>query len=245
MKLVAKFVIVLGCGYILGWIIPPWHIIPENSGMSQAESYETMINLLTAIGTIAAVIVALFLNEIRSCFKAVKLDARLHSDEFKEDVEDVKKIKRATRYYNELLIVNSGNLNALNCELYIESAKIIYRNNSIRQLHIPNDQVWGGISGKEIYIPSDGKKIIPLFELLQPEEQSTPDGNLVSTLPRLKILGIDELTGIDGVVHIEYCIYAVNSHPLRFQLSLDWTGKWEQRKEEMKNLLKLKIEKNE
>lgn len=242
MKTSFKVAAIFIMGYLFGWLLPPWHIVPEGSQMTQTETYKTIIGILGMVGTIGAVVVALFQNEIRSWFKSVGLEAKLHSEGFNEDVEDVKEVKRATRYYNELEISNKGNLNALNCELYIESARITYNNNSNRQLHFSNDQLLGANSGKEIYIPSEGKKIIPLFEILRPEEQSTPDGSSESTLPKLKILGIEDLNGANGKVQVDYCIYAVNSRPLRFKFTLDWTGAWEQRKEEMKNLLKLKIE---
>ena len=78
-------------GYFLGVFLPlglgPCEM--TNTPISKGDYYGNVINGFVAFGTCSAVIVALFLDEIRSLFKKVTFVIQLNSDEAIEEVENL------------------------------------------------------------------------------------------------------------------------------------------------------------
>ena len=164
-------------GYFLGVFLPlglgPCEM--TNTPISKGDYYGNVINGFVAFGTCSAVIVALFLDEIRSLFKKVTFVIQLNSDEAIEEVENIKGTKKARRYHNSIQFFNNGNINAQNCELYVESASFI-SDNSTTTLTVENAPINWNLGNNIVYIPYQGKKVLPLFEIIAPQKQSTPDG---------------------------------------------------------------------
>lgn len=83
-------------GYFLGVFLPlglgPCEM--TNTPISKGDYYGNVINGFVAFGTCSAVIVALFLDEIRSLFKKVTFVIQLNSDEAIEEVENIKGTKK-------------------------------------------------------------------------------------------------------------------------------------------------------
>lgn len=83
-------------GYFLGVFLPlglgPCEM--TNTPISKGDYYGNVINGFVAFGTCSAVIVALFLDEIRSLFKKVAFVIQLNSDEAIEEVENIKGTKK-------------------------------------------------------------------------------------------------------------------------------------------------------
>ena len=138
-----------------------------NTPISKGDYYGNVINGFVAFGTCSAVIVALFLDEIRSLFKKVTFVIQLNSDEAIEEVENIKGTKKARRYHNSIQFFNNGNINAQNCELYVESASFI-SDNSTTTLTVENAPINWNLGNNIVYIPYQGKKVLPLFEIIAP-----------------------------------------------------------------------------
>lgn len=236
--------VILVIGYLLGMYIPyigPYEF--SNRPISKGEYYGNIINIFAALGTCLAVIVALFMNEIRSLFKRVIYSITLDSPEAIEEVEDVKGTKKAKRYHNSIQIYNDGNINALNCELYLESAKFTSAS-SIVTLNVENSPIkWNKIDNSIIHIPYKGKKVLHLFEIIAPQKQSTPNGSTDETSAQITILGLNNIGIIPGKWDLSYCLYSTSSKPQKFKYIVEWTGQWEERQTEMKNFLTMKLEK--
>ena len=176
-------------GYFLGVFLPlglgPCEM--TNTPISKGDYYGNVINGFVAFGTCSAVIVALFLDEIRSLFKKVTFVIQLNSDEAIEEVENIKGTKKARRYHNSIQFFNNGNINAQNCELYVESASFI-SDNSTTTLTVENAPINWNLGNNIVYIPYQGKKVLPLFEIIAPQKQSTPDGKTDIIPATLKLL---------------------------------------------------------
>lgn len=212
-----------------------------NTPISKGDYYGNVINGFVAFGTCSAVIVALFLDEIRSLFKKVTFVIQLNSDEAIEEVENIKGTKKARRYHNSIQFFNNGNINAQNCELYVESASFI-SDNSITTLTVENAPINWNLVNNIVYIPYQGKKVLPLFEIIAPQKQSTPDGKTDIIPAALKILGLKNIEAKAGKWEIIYCLYSTNSKPQKFKYIVEWNGNWEERQTEMKDILKMKLE---
>lgn len=244
-KIVLLFcVISLIIGYFLGVFIPfglgPCEI--SNTPISKGDYYGNVINGFVALGTCTAVIVALFLDEIRSLFKKVTFDIKLDSAEAIEDVENIKGTKKAKRYYNSIQFFNKGNINAQNCELCIEKA-IFKSENSTISLTVENTPInWNLNSNNIVYIPIQGKRVLPIFEIIAPQKQSTPDGQTDVIPAVLKILGLKNVEAKPGKWEVTYCMYSTNSKPQKFKYIVEWNGEWEERQTEMKEILKMYLE---
>lgn len=230
-------------GYFLGVFLPlglgPCEM--TNTPISKGDYYGNVINGFVAFGTCSAVIVALFLDEIRSLFKKVTFGIQLNSDEAIEEVENIKGTKKARRYHNSIQFFNNGNINAQNCELYVESASFI-SDNSTTTLTVENAPINWNLGNNIVYIPYQGKKVLPLFEIIAPQKQSTPDGKTDIIPATLKMLGLKNIEAKAGKWEIIYCLYSTNSKPQKFKYIVEWNGNWEERQTEMKDILKMKLE---
>lgn len=230
-------------GYFLGVFLPlglgPCEM--TNTPISKGDYYGNVINGFVAFGTCSAVIVALFLDEIRSLFKKVAFVIQLNSDEAIEEVENIKGTKKARRYHNSIQFFNNGNINAQNCELYVESASFI-SDNSTTTLTVENAPINWNLGNNIVYIPYQGKKVLPLFEIIAPQKQSTPDGKTDIIPATLKMLGLKNIEAKAGKWEIIYCLYSTNSKPQKFKYIVEWNGNWDERQTEMKDILKMKLE---
>lgn len=230
-------------GYILGMFLPLTLGVCEvsNEPISKGDYYGNVINGFVAFGTCSAVIVALFLDEIRAVFKKVTFDIRLDNEVAIEDVENIKGTKKAKRYHNSIQFFNNGNINAQNCELYLEKALFISEN-STTTLNVENAPInWNSGNGI-VYVPYQGKKVLPLFEIVAPQKQSTPDGKTDIIPATIKILGLKNIESKAGKWELIYCLYSINSKPQKFKYIVEWNGNWEDRQTEMKDILKMKLE---
>lgn len=233
--------ILLIIGYLLGAYFPPNVDIGKLSPMSKGEYYGNIINGFVAFGTCSAVIVALFIEEIRATFKKVIFNIRLGNDVALEDIENIKGTKKAKRYYNSVQIFNNGNINAQNCELYLEQALFISGNTTL-SLSVESTPISWNSGNSIVYIPCQGKKVLPLFEIIAPQKQSTPDGKTDIVPAQMYILGMKQVESKAGKWELVYCLYSINSKPQKFKYTIEWNGNWEDRQTEMKDILNMKLE---
>lgn len=230
-------------GYVFGALLPPWfvHLSSVSSEpISRGDYFLIFVGALSAIGTLSAAIVALFKEEIRSWFKKVSYNIALDSLEILEEITEIKGNKKAKRYFNSCVFSNTGNINAMNCELYLESASF-KANDIITVLNRNNSPIKWSEERSMSYIPSNGKRVLPLFEMTAPEKQSTPDGKMTIVPGQIKIAGLSPSEAKEGCWEMVYCMYSSTAKPQKFKLVIDWNGKWEDRQTEMKNMLHLKL----
>lgn len=229
---------------ILGHISGRFFVIGScqvlNQPITKGDYYANWINAFSACGTILAVVVALFLEEIRGLFKKVKFHISLESKEALEDVADFQGTKKAIRYHNSIHISNYGNINARNCELYLESASFS-SNNVSTTLPVENAPIKWNKDNNSIYIPFQGTKILSIFEFLAPQKQSTPGGKAVEISAKLKILGLMDVETKSGKWELTYCLNSINSKPMKFKYIIEWNGEWEERQKEMSDNLTMKL----
>lgn len=246
-KIVATAIVCLVIGYLIGVHLPyNWNpIVVSDAPMSKTDYYQLITSIFEAIGTCAAVIVALFLNEIRAWFKKVTFEIKLGNDDAVEEIVDIKGVKKAIKYHNHIQFFNKGNINAQNCELYLENAEFFLENSSrcANSLSVGNEPISWNNANTSVYIPSQGKKVLHIFEMTAPQKQTNPDGKIDNIKPvEYVFLGLPSMEAKKGKWELTYCLYSTNSKPQRFKYSVVWNETWEDRQTEMKNMLTMKLE---
>lgn len=179
-RIVATAIVCLVIGYLIGVHLPyNWNpIVVSDAPISKTDYYQLITSIFEAIGTCAAVIVALFLNEIRVWFKKVTFEIKLGNDDAVEEIVNIKGVKKAIKYHNYIQFFNTGNINAQNCELYLENAEFFLENSSrcANSLSVGNEPISWNNANTSVYIPAQGKKVLHIFEMIAPQKQTNPDG---------------------------------------------------------------------
>ncbi|MBO5971592.1 MAG: hypothetical protein J6Q07_01100 [Alistipes sp.] len=231
-------------GYILGVRYPLfWSAVSINTSteLTLSEYYGLIVNIFIAAGTILAVIVALFIDEIKTLYRKVDIVFELDKNHITEETTTIKKSVKAVSYHNHIIIKNDGNINAQNCEIYID--EIEHRKQDVcRTIPSPNLPISWGYNGSGNYIPPQGKRIIELLNITPPQTMSTPDG-LKDVVPaKIKFLGLDDAFDAQNSEWIlTYSLYTTSSRPKRFQYKVKWDGIWEDRETEMVQRLTVEL----
>lgn len=221
----------LGVGYLIGSVWPSSSLKVDisPSPISTGDHWRNLINLVAAIGSVSAVIVALFKEEIQGCFKRVKLDFELGDSKAIEEI-DTNEVEhpKANCYRNHVIIRNNGNVNALTCEACIDRIEFKKQGDISPKLQkITNDKFSFGIKTPQVYIPAQGSKS---FEVFQLTSSTLPSGE---SLPLLRIGDNSYNSPSAGVWTIECTISMTNAKPVPLVLVLEWNGKWCERINEM------------
>ncbi|MBR0041782.1 MAG: hypothetical protein IJP36_02175 [Bacteroides sp.] len=255
MKKVLLIILLVIIMYILGSLFPIKIFtfdIDWNEPTTPGELFYYFICLVQAIGTVCAVIIALFNDSIKAFFKKPKLDINLGSDNVLEELNIINSPedeRKAIKYYNVVDISNNGNANADDCEVYLEKISFTGLGSGSPVTIMRNDfQInWNGNEEKKVtYIPIHGKKSFQLFEMLPPEEQGTPGGAAQQLPASLKIgyyMVPSEYRG--GKWEATFGMYSPTlSSPIKIEVLIEWDGSWEKRQMEMKSKLKTTITTN-
>lgn len=237
MKIRVRFFILiillfLFVGYFVGclWPISVLHVELSPSPISKGDHWRNLINLIAAFGSVSAVVVALFKEEIQGCFKSVKLDFHLGDKKAIEDIDtnDMQHTK-ALCYHNHVVIKNNGNVNALTCEVNIDKIEHMAPGDiSPTPLKITNDKFSFGSHNSQVYIPAQGGS--KTFEIFKITSSTMPSGD---SSPLLMIGDNSFNTPHSGTWTIECTISMTNAKPVPLTIFLEWNGVWCDRINEM------------
>lgn len=240
--------------YIIGnWI--PLDFLRPNIVETEANSSQFLsiaISSISAFVTFLAVIVALFKEDIRKYWEFSNLKVTIPSNNIVEKLnsqsgtaqssEDIH--LEAQLYHSRIEIINAGNLPAIGAEIYLE--KLEFNNEGYTNTQFIETSGsplnWNGTDKFSVIIPPGGRKLVDIVELIGPEKQSLPDGEK-TTIPSKLIIGnvSNPQDYTKGKWTGTFGIYSQNAKPLRFQVVVEWSGKWEKRLAEMKRFLKIEI----
>lgn len=243
--------------YIIGNLIPLDFLKPNivESDVDSSQFLSIAISSISAFVTFLAVIVALFKEDIRKFWEYSSLKVSIPSNNIVEKLNSqsataqssVDVYLEAQLYHSRIEINNSGNIPAIGAEIYLE--KLEFKNEGYTNTQFLETSGsplnWNGTDKFTVIIPPGGRKLVDIVELIAPEKQSLPDG-VNTIIPSKLIIGNVTIpqefnkgkwTGTFG-------LYSQNAKPLRFQVVVEWSGKWEKRLTEMKKFLKIEIKDN-
>jgi hypothetical protein len=215
--------------------------IDQNEKVSIGDMVYYTICTVQAIATVLAVLVALFSDDIKHYLHKPQLNFSMRSNHILEELDPTEnKTRVAKSYHNRIDIENIGKANAEECQAYIESVRFkgIGGQSYVEIFSGESHIVWNGIDGSRnatTYIPPKGKKSFRLYEIMPPQEGSTPDGKISNSIPRLQIPGVEipaEYCGGEWIITIIFFSRLIT--PKHLSITINWNGRWEQREMEMK-----------
>ena len=198
------------------------------------------------LGSLYAVIVALFGNKILNYIYAEDVQLDLIEDELCEEQEDSSADPIiVNRYYAEITIMNIGRKKIRNCELRITD--IVY---SERREERPKSIFPRNFTDKNVPCSSEEKKVTllqnqtstwPLLSVFPKENIGDPNNNVEKPC-RLEISGVnlDDNKNKKGTWIIKYMVQSSEKILKKFEVSFSWDGTWCSRATEMNNVISLK-----
>lgn len=234
------FIIVLIIGYAIGNYLPNEILHPDftDNTYSRGEYYKLVVSIISAFMTFAALIIALFKEDIREIWNRPRISFSLPEKHILEetdtslDSESGTETIKANRYLTRIEINNTGNLPALDCEMYLESLVFIPKETSIlQQIECSAEPLeWNRGDTSKIIIPPGGKKRFDIIEIKAPEKISTPDSVRMNNKTQLIIGTIpNRKDHPKGKWKAKFSFYAQNHSPVSFEVQVEWNGVWKNR----------------
>lgn len=230
--------IVFICAYCIGCKFPIFSLIytVNDAPVDPGVHIGNFINLFVCIGSFCAVIVALFKAELQGLFKSVELSFRFaHSSACEVLAEESTDTPKAKLYYNDLIVTNNGNINALNSQIQIDTIEF-KRDQDVHNTSIPIDRPKLRLGTDEITFISanGGYKRIRLFSITSSQD---PDGNIKNNLK----VGENTIPcDCGGTWMIKCCINVENAKPYNINCEIKWDGIWHSRINEMQIVSEIK-----
>ena len=131
------------------------------------------------------------------------------------------------KYFNQVIFKNLGNLNALDCELMVESITFKGRLDvHSTPISIAKKKVLLG-GQEKTYIPKNGgRRETDLLEIMISED---PDGNKTTQL----MIANNPVLAKAGSWVVEYCINMSNATVKHCKFEISWDGEWHDSKNHM------------
>jgi len=242
--------------YLIGNWVPISYLRPTvtPATINSGEYCNIIIGFVSAIVTFLAVIVALFKEDIRKIWNYSKLNIASPTENIKEIIPPISDSQtdtsethlEAQRYESSIEIHNIGNIPSLGAELYLERLTFSGPGYTTAQVIETSSSPisWSGAEKSSIIIPPDGKKLVKIVELQGPVRQSQPSGELITKPPVLKIGNVESESNFNNGKWIgAFVIYSQNEKSSKFEVEIEWNGRWEKRLTEMKRYLKIESKK--
>lgn len=200
--------------------------------------------IIGSVATTAAVIVALFKEEILHKFHSPELSLEDYTNGSVPLVKVDGENGNEDSYYKcELKVNNTGVENARDCTIVM--SRMLYDTSRmggetewdsrkitrITEIGENNNQIISGLDTR-----------VELFRINNPSSSSTPNGGgenrAYIEFPQVKLT---EEIAAESNFKIDYEIRANNTVPIKFRVSIQWTGRWNDSVSEMKNNIKVKL----
>lgn len=245
LKPITLFALGVFCG---GSAIILWYCFSGTNFKSQDfyDPWDVAVNffqIIGAIGTILAVIVALAKESIMKWLYTPLLTASLIDDGITENIPENQRVPEANSFECFACINNKGSLAALGCKVYISDVKYGKSKTAIKSIKSSkNNQLrW---TSQQVDIPIGIPNKIRLFEIVNPNSVGTPV-KAATTIPKISFNGLElkKYHSEKGYWAIEYYISCKNGNVSKFVLTVDWNGEFKSRATDMAEVLKVQIEK--
>lgn len=250
--IIGIFPLIVFIAYLFGNYLPIEAIRPiiTDKTLSKGEYNSFISSLISSIITFFTLLIALFKEDLRELWKRPILKFELPENHTIEDLDssldsesEIETII-AKRYLSSIQIINSGNLPALDCEMYLDSLEFTPNDSSIKQnIFCPSSSLeWNGTESKIVVIPSGGKKIIDIIMVTAPEKYSTPDSEKTNNKSQLHI-GLIPFENYEckGIWNAKFILFAKNHKPVNLDIEVKWNGVWKGRLTDFDKLFQIKL----
>ena len=128
-------------GYSIGNYLPIELLKPNftDENLSKGEYYRLLISIISALITFMAVLVALFKDDLREIWKRPIIQFATPDEITIEDLssniesETVNDTPISNRYISRIEVINTGNLPAINAEIYLDKLEFTPKDSTIIQ----------------------------------------------------------------------------------------------------------------
>ena len=195
-----------------------------------------VFTIIGSIGTLSAVIVALYKEELMRWINRPDLDFDFIGNKLTVNNESM--VGQAPDSYDcSINISNQGTTTALGCRMFVQSIKYNKNRNKDRLKPLTTVQnkkqlIW---TSGSVDIPVDIPSEILLFQILNPNQIGTPQGGNTNFSPKIVFNGYqlgNDKSG-KGLWEIEYYITMRSGNTSKFILTIDWDGTWSDNEEDM------------
>lgn len=236
--------VIIGTGTLVLWFCF------SATNIEPAEAYDPweisghFFEIIGAVGTILAVIVALSKESIMKWLYAPALKTSLVDDGITENIpNENQRVPEASTFECYIRIDNSGSLAALGCRMYISDIKFGRLRSNVKSVkNLSNRQLkW---SAPNVDIPVGIPSKVRLFEIVNPNSIGTPSSDTVGKNPTIVFNGCElkKNQSEKGVWVIEYYISSRNGDAKTFTATVEWNGEFKSRATDMSEVLKVQIE---
>ena len=219
-------------GYLAGWLWSPDTVLYDinNDPVSRGEHIRIIVAITSSFFTLLTVIVALFKDEILGNFKSVEISAEPLCETIEEFLTESygDEDPSVSKYYNQVIFQNSGNVNALDCELLVKRISFKGKNDLIpHNINVSKQKVLLGGQDKT-YIPKNGgRREAVLIEISASED---PTGNKKTQLT----IAENQVPAKAGTWTVEYCLNMSNATLKYYIFEIEWSdGCWHEGKNRM------------
>lgn len=203
-----------------------------------------VFTIIGSIGTLSAVIVALYKEELMRWINSPDLEFSLIDNGLVANNDSQVGIA-PDNYECSIRIVNKGTSIAIGCKAFVHALK--YNKNGNHNRLKPDNKVqnkkqltW---TSNNVDIPVDIPSDIMLFQILNPNQIGTPQAGNATQNPRIVLNGyqLSKDKSEKGLWEIEYYITMRSGNVSKFLLTIDWDGSWSDSEEDMLDKVKIDL----
>ena len=205
-----------------------------------------VFTIIASIGTLSAVIVALYKEELMRWINSPDLFFSLIGNGLSAN-NDSQVGNAPDNYECSIRITNQGTYIASGCKAYVQTIK--YNKNRKKERLRPINKVqnkkqlmW---TSSNVDIPVDIPCEIMLFQILNPNKIGTPQAGNTTQNPRIVLNGYQLLKDQSekGLWEIEYYITMRSGNVSKFLLTIDWDGTWSDKEDDMLDKVTIDLKK--
>ena len=199
--------------------------------------WDWVLRILQVVGTLLAVVVALFKEPLQRWLVRPNLNMELssmHEQLVKDGDNDI-----ANAYSGKIKVSNVGSNKANNVIVSIE--KIVYRkseNSQTPQILLDQSSVIKAFNGKDIAcLPTDDEVFFPWLNILKAQSQDVEGA--VQAIPMKLMIGSKEIGGacFSGLLDVTFKLKCDELKPQYKTLRMEWNGEWKGRQVDMVKVL--------
>lgn len=218
-----------------------------SSPQGHLQDWHHVFSVIGSIGTVAAVVVALFKDEIMSSLfhPQIIVDKNDEGDdtgliEVKDQNEGTPKVKC---YECCVRVSNTGNRPASECEVKLIGVRYSTSNGKWKELMKDTKHVGWSYTEDTITLLTDECKRLPLFRIYPDNSEGTPD-NTKKSSKRILLFGFTMENKFQRKGHwiFSYKISSSKKEYCKFDVDVNWSGTWCERINEMKDEITIKLE---
>ena len=249
MKKILSIALLFAIGLIIGIIVTMiWYAYHTSSNpQGHLQDWHHVFSMIGSIGTVAAVVVALFKDEIMSTLFHPKIVVEKNDEGDNTGLIEVKDQNEGTlkvKYYECCVrISNTGNRPTNECEVKLIGVKYCTYNGKWKELMKDSKHVDWSYTEDVATLLTDDCKRLPLFRIFPDNSEGTPDNKMRSS-KRIHLFGFTMENKFQRKGHwiFSYKISSSKKEYCKFDVDVDWTGTWCERINEMKDEITIKLE---